>query len=59
MLIKQVKFKAKDEDEILGGILIDNEYVICGCCGSVFEKDDVEIIQTLKWIPISDEIIGD
>ena len=59
METKQCVFKDND-GVIFGGILIDNEYVICGCCGGVFEANEVEIIEIFKdWISISDEIIGE
>lgn len=62
MKTEQVIFTCHD-DAVgpFGGILVDDEYIICGCCGSVFEVDDenVSIIKRLKWISISDEIIGD
>lgn len=58
MEIKQVKFKDVD-GKIYGGILIDDEYVICGCCGGVLEKDEVKILAVLEWLPISDEILGE
>lgn len=56
MIAKQCIFK-DDDGFTFGGILIDNEYLICGCCGSVFEVDDVTIVQTdNEWFNISDEI---
>jgi hypothetical protein len=58
MKTKQVKFKDVD-GKIYGGVLIDDEYVICGCCGGVFEKDEVKILAVLEWLPISDEILGE
>lgn len=61
----QVKFRCDDYDqEILGGIakLDDNdniEYVICGCCGSIFEPDTITILKRYgRWCNISDEIIN-
>ena len=42
MTTKQVKFLDKNSQEILGGILIDDETLICGCCGGVFDKDEWE-----------------
>lgn len=61
MLVKQVKFRIiGDSDEIFGGIMVDNQYIICGCCGSVFEVNDVIICQVYNsWLNISDEIIGE
>jgi len=64
MITKQVKFKYLCDDSVHGGILIiqgDEQYIICGCCGSVFEVDeDIEILQTYnEWIDISNSIIGE
>lgn len=61
MNVKQVKFKViEDSDEIFGGIMVDNEYIICGCCGAVFEIDDVIICKIYEsWLNISEEIIGE
>ena len=67
----QVKFQCgeKDYNKILGGIAkLDNdgniEYIICGCCGGVFEKDDIydgifQFSVYENWIDISQEILGD
>lgn len=62
MLTEQVRFRCCiEKDEEYGGILVDNKYVICGCCGGVFELDDgeVEILEKLRWVPISEEILGE
>lgn len=69
MEFKQVKFHCPDADTIegrkdeLGGIAAyENDklqYVICGCCGGIFEPDDVEILRKLEWLPISEEILGE
>ena len=56
METKQVIFK-DEEGEIFGGILVDGEYIICGCCGGVIEYNEVEIISDLKWTPLSDTIL--
>lgn len=42
--------------------MVDSRHIICGCCGSVFEcddltKEDIEPYET--WVNISNEIIGD
>lgn len=59
MKTKQVKFK-DPEGDILGGIMVDNKYIICGCCGGVFEVEEVEILEVYKtWLNISDEIKGE
>lgn len=73
-MCRQVRFRIIDSSigdttEILGGIGIyedaDNQNderlinVICGCCGSVLEPEDVEILDKYhSWIDISDAIIG-
>ena len=73
-MCRQVRFRIIDSSigdttEILGGIGIyedaDNENderlinVICGCCGSVLEPEDVKILEKYhSWIDICDAIIG-
>ena len=63
MKCAQVKFNTKniDEDTWLGGIMIDDTKIICGCCGGIFEVDDIgkENIAVLAWVNISDAILGD
>lgn len=63
MITKQVKFVDVYEHTTHGGILIiqgNEKYIICGCCGSVFEMEDVEIVKEFPdWIDISDSIIGE
>ena len=63
MIAQQVQFNDKNigEGEMLGGIMVDNEYIICGCCGGIFEVEEVgkENIFPLKWINISEEIKGE
>lgn len=55
--MKQIKFKY--DGAILGGILIDDNTIICGCCGCIFEKDAVEILEIYNtWVDLSAEIIG-
>ena len=59
MTTQQVKFK-DSEGQILGGILVNNEFIICGCCGGVFEVEEVTILERYKvWLNISDEIKGE
>ena len=53
----QVKFFNPEKQKILYGIGIDDE-IICGCCGSVFEVSEVENIEILPWIDLSDAICG-
>lgn len=39
-----------------------HEIIICGCCGGIFEIDDVlasgHSIEQLTWIPLNEEIKG-
>lgn len=61
MFTKQVKFRwIDDEDEVSGGILVDNKYVICGCHGGVFLINDIVILQIYNdWMDLSECIMGD
>lgn len=57
METKQVKFM-DEEGEIFGGILVDGEYIICGCCGGVIEWNEVTILEKYNnWVNISDNIM--
>ena len=58
--MKQIKFHEIGEDIEIGGILLDDGNIVCGCCGSLFEPEDVEIIKEYEsWIDLSEEIKGD
>ena len=58
--MKQIKFYEVGEDIEIGGILLDDGNIVCGCCGSLFEPEDVEIIKEYEsWIDLSEEIKGD
>ena len=58
--MKQIKFHEVGEDIEIGGILLDDGNIVCGCCGSLFEPEDVEIIKEYEnWIDLSEEIKGD
>lgn len=60
-MIKQIKFKDLENNVILGGILVDNEYIICGCCGGKIDLDDdqYDIVEIYpNWVDLTDEIIG-
>ena len=38
---KQIRFYDTENETELEGFLVDNKYIICGCCGSVLgEKGD-------------------
>lgn len=56
--MKQIKFR--DDEAILGGILTDDNTIICMCCGGTFKEDEVEILEIYDfWMDLSSEIIGD
>ena len=62
--MKQIMFYDKINNEKHGGILTDNGDIICGCCGGLIEKEDVdsdvEIIKVFEdWVELTDEICGD
>ena len=58
--MKQIKFHEVGEDIEIGGILLDDGNIVCGCCGSLFEPEDVEIIREYEnWIDLWEEIKGD
>lgn len=66
MLTRQCYFKDEGADTIMGGIYVDNgdeKYIICGCCGGVYDKDDIENLEVFElyesWVDISEEIKGD
>ena len=53
-----VKFQTKDDEVPFGGIAYGTE-IICGCCGGTVPFEDCVFIETMEWINISDEIMGD
>jgi hypothetical protein len=59
MTTQQIKFRPVGEEAFFGGILVNNEYVICGCCGGVYEPDDIEEFERLPWTDISEAIKGE
>lgn len=63
-MYKQIAFKLKDEEDVIGGIgLFDGNKlveVICGCCGGTFELHEVTLISTYdNWMDLTDTILGD
>lgn len=70
-MCQQVKFEVinpdlinEDEGNIFGGIAIVNggtiTNVICGCCGSVFEPEDIKILERYDdWMDLTETIVGD
>lgn len=64
MIIQQVKFRPIGEEAWQGGIYLNyhlqDSYIICGCCGGLFEMDEIEEYSLYEdWVDISEEIIGD
>ena len=72
-MYQQVKFavinpdliNSDDDRTIFGGIALVNDdgtitNVICGCCGSVFEPEDIKILERYNdWMDLTEVIIGD
>ena len=64
MTTKQVKFFDREDQVIHGGILIDDETLICGCCGGTYDKDDwadmgIYILEEYDcWVSLEEEIMG-
>ena len=62
---KQIRFYDAENQTHCGGILMDDGSVICGCCGGIFEADDLENVGiTIEhvydhWVDLSEEILGD
>lgn len=58
-MTKQVIF-LDSEGNVNAGIALDSGEIVCGCCGSIFEKDDYIILHAFEeWVDISEEICGD
>ena len=63
------EFMDKDSDNIYGGIAkyVDGddfemipELIICGCCGSEFEPQDVKILERYNdWMDLTETIISE
>lgn len=53
-----------DGEDTFGGIYFkgvdrNHSYVICGCCGSIFELDEITILEIFpNWVDLSQEIMG-
>lgn len=63
METKQVKFYETEyeEPEMLYGILLDNRYLVCSCCGSVwdleYDPDEICIVEIYEdWEDFSEAI---
>jgi len=70
MNVKQVEFHCSTADTIestkgkIGGIALYDDHnhlqcVICGCCGGIFEPNEVTIIRKFDWLSISEAIVGE
>lgn len=56
MEVKQVLFRDESGD-LFAGILLDDDRIICGCCGGIFERGDAAIVKVFnQWADISKEI---
>lgn len=64
MFTKQVKFHDSENNATHGGILINGETLICGCCGGVFIKDEWEDLgitileEYTNWMNLDETIVG-
>lgn len=61
-MVKQIRFEDLVGD-VYGGLLVNDEYIICGHCGQIIylneNEEDYKIIEIYNtWVPLSDEIIG-
>lgn len=62
MITKQCIFS--DGEDTFGGIYCEgidrkNSFVICGCCGGIYELDEITILEIFpNWVDLSQEIIG-
>lgn len=61
MTTKQVRFKTTDGPRQFGGVYVrdgSREYVICGCCGGVFQMDEIKEFEELDdWVNFSKFIL--
>lgn len=60
MTAKQVDFYDDENREYHSGILV-NKYIICGCCGGVFEVSELDADKISiydDWTNIEDTICG-
>ena len=62
--VKQVKFRDTINDEVFGGIMLEDGSIICGCCGYVISSalvgDAYRIVEEYsEWVDLSKEITGE
>ena len=59
MTVKQVDFYDGENRECHSGILVNDNYIICGCCGGVFEVSELNADKIYiydDWTDIEDTI---
>ena len=59
----QVLFKQDEETMRENGVkwfagIAYHDKIICGCCGSIVEASETELIHPLPWVNISNAIAG-
>lgn len=58
-MTKQVLFLDL-EGVVHAGLLLNDGYIVCGCCGSLMEPGDYLLLHVYKeWVDIEEEICGD
>lgn len=58
-MTKQVLFLDL-EGVVHAGLLLDDGYIVCGCCGSLMEPDEYLLLHVYKkWVDVEEEICGD
>ena len=62
--MKQIRFIDKENSAIHGVILTDEGDIICGCCGCLIPKEEIdkqhEILNIYDlWLNLDEEILGD
>lgn len=58
-MTKQVLFLDL-EGVVHAGLLLDDGYIVCGCCGSLMEPDEYLLLHVYKkWVDIEEEICED
>lgn len=60
MITRQVSFK-DDDEELCYGIQVETDenewFIICACCGSIFDEEGAHDVQPLgEWVDFSDFI---
>lgn len=69
-MAKQVRFRTTSDtiesQHVNGGIAIYDgpfesnlQFVICGCCGGIFEPKEIAFVRPLEWVSLSEKIVGE